>query len=85
MLMVEELPIVAAPILTEDFRGIVYRATVLDVAVLKPFAPLPSVVYPSKLKDIVTDFDPSVSPVILPLVHGGEEYPDDATIAYSVF
>ena len=85
MLMVVELPIVAALMLTVDFRGMVYKATVLDVVVLKPFAPLPSVVYPSKLKAIVTDFEPSVSPVILPLRHGGLEYPDDATMPYSVF
>ena len=44
ILMVVELPIVAAFMLTDDFRGMVYKATVLDVVVLKPFAPLPSVV-----------------------------------------
>ena len=73
MLMVEELPIVAALILTEDFRGMVYRATVLDVFVLKALAPVPSVVYPEKLKEIVTDFEPSVLPYIVPLCHGGLE------------
>ena len=51
---------------------------------LKPFAPRPSIEYPLKLKAIVTDFDPSVLPVILPLVHGGAD-PDAALIPYSLF
>ena len=73
MLIVPVLPRFVADMLQEDFLGIVYRATVACPVVLKPFAPLSSVVYPSKLKDMMTDFVPSVLPVILPLFHGGLE------------
>ena len=45
MLIVPVLPRFVADMLQEDFLGIVYRATVACPVVLKPFAPLSSVVY----------------------------------------
>lgn len=73
MFIVPAFPRVVAAMLHEDFLGIVYRATVLDVLTLKPFAPSPPILYPEILKEIVTDFVPSVLPVMLPLFHGGLE------------
>ena len=73
MLIVPSFPRVVAAMLHEDFLGIVYSATVLDVLTLKPFAPSPPMVYPEMLKAIATDFVPSVLPVMELLLQGGLE------------